>query len=605
MTHSLIDSWHLAFVLDEVLGAETLFRLPVFADHDRASAWAVIETAARVARDEFLPSYRLLDDNEPRLENGRVVLPAEIESALAAFRDAGFTAMAARSEDGGLGLPRTFANAAFLQFQAANISIANYAMLSASAAELLARHGTEAQKASYMAPMLEGRFHGTMALSEPQAGSSLGDVTTTARPRPDGTYALRGTKMWISGAEHEMGQNIVHLMLARIEGAPPGVKGISLFIVPRKRLDADGRPSIWNNVALAGLNHKMGQRGTVNTVLNVGEGGETIGEIVGGPGQGLACMFTMMNEARIGVAMGAVAHASAGYRISLEYARERRQGRHPDARNPASAQVPLVQHADVRRMLLQQKAAAEGGITLALYLSRLADLKAAARTEPERRDAALLLDFLTPVFKAWISEECLGANYNAMQVLGGAGYTRDFPLEQHYRDNRLNPIHEGTNGIQAIDLAGRKATMADGRALELYCARLAATAAAAARNSDLHPLADQLVRLRTDLVVPSARKIADLTAAAGPRVALSRAHAFMELVGATTFCWIWLEQAHAALAGMRTSSEPSEPEAQRRQGLVVTARDVFARCVPRADAAAKTIAFDDLPFLEIADEMLG
>jgi butyryl-CoA dehydrogenase len=313
-------------------------------------------------------------------------------------------------------------------------------------------------------------------------------------------------------------------------------------------------------------------------------------------------MFTMMNEARIGVAMGAVAHASAGYRISLAYARERRQGRHPDARNPADPQVPLVQHADVRRMLLQQKAAAEGGIALALYLSRLADLKAAALTEPERRDAALLLDFLTPVFKAWISEECLEANYNAMQVLGGAGFTRDFPLEQHYRDNRLNPIHEGTNGIQAIDLAGRKAIMADGRALELYCNRLAATSAAAARNPDLRPLTDQLMRLATHLIAPSARRISDLTASAGPRVALSRAHAFMELVGAATFCWIWLQQAHTALAGWRGDSAS---EFEYRRGLAITARDVFTRCVPRADAAAKIIASDDLPCVEITDEMFG
>ncbi|MEZ5817131.1 MAG: acyl-CoA dehydrogenase [Hyphomicrobiaceae bacterium] len=602
MTTSLIDSWHLAFVLDEVLAGEALFRLPCFAEHDRAGATAMIETASRLAEDVFAPSYRLLDDNEPRLENGRVVLPSEIEAALTAFRDAGFAAMTARPADGGLGLPRTFANAAFLHFQAANISIANYAMLTASAAELLARHGTDAQKARYMAPMLEGRFHGTMALSEPQAGSSLGDITTTAKPRPDGTYAIRGTKMWISGGEHDMGENIVHLMLARIDGAPPGVKGISLFIVPRKRLDGEGRPSVWNNVALAGLNHKMGQRGTVNTVLNVGEGGETIGEIVGGPGQGLASMFTMMNEARIGVAMGAVAHASAGYRLSLDYARERRQGRHPDAKDPGSSQVPLVAHADVRRMLLQQKAAAEGGIALALYLAKLADEKAAAENEPVRRDAGLLLDFLTPVFKAWVSEECLVANYHAIQVLGGAGFTRDFPLEQHYRDNRLNPIHEGTNGIQAIDLAGRKATMAEGRALALYLGRLAATTDTASKRDVLRSLAEQLSRLAAS-VDGARRRLAEIASRDGLRASLARAPDFMELVGATTFAWIWLEQALAAIAGPGSVSA-SEPERRRREGLVLTARDVFARCVPRAEGAAARLAGTPAA-IDLADDMLG
>ncbi|MGE0768089.1 MAG: acyl-CoA dehydrogenase [Hyphomicrobiaceae bacterium] len=602
MTTPLIDPWHLAFVLDEVLEADALFRFPAFAEHDRAGAAAMIETASRLADDAFLPSYRLLDDNEPRIENGRVVLPAAIEEALAAFRDAGFAAMTASPDDGGLGLPRTFANAAFLHFQAANISIANYAMLTISAAELLARHGSDEQKVRYMAPMLQGRFHGTMALSEPQAGSSLGDITTTARPRPDGTYALRGTKMWISGAEHDMGDNIIHLMLARIEGAAAGVKGISLFVVPRKRLDMDGRPSVWNNVALAGLNHKMGQRGTVNTVLNVGEGGDTIGEIIGGPGQGLACMFTMMNEARIGVAMGAVAHASAGYRLSLAYARDRRQGRNPDAKLPVSPQVPIIEHADVRRMLVQQKAAAEGGVALALYLARLADVKAAAG-EDERRDAALLLDFLTPVFKAWISEECLAANQNAMQVLGGAGYTPDFPLEQFYRDNRLNPIHEGTNGIQAIDLAGRKTTMAGGRALALYLALLADTVAASRGDPVLQPSIDGLSRLR-GLVGTASEHIGALGGSGRQREGLARAPDFMELVGATTFLWIWIEQARIALRAPNGAALSGD-ERRRREGLVLTARDVQARCVPRAEAAAARIFADGCAHLEITAEMLA
>ena len=601
MSIPLIDPWHLGFVLDHVLGVGSLLGLPAFADHDGDSAKAMIDTASRLAEDIFLPSYRHLDDNEPRIENGRVVLPDEVETALIAFRDAGFSGMAARVADGGLGLPRTIANAAFLQFQAANISIANYAMLTASAAELLAHHATPEQKARYMAPMLDGRFHGTMALSEPHAGSSLGDITTTARLLPDGSYAIRGTKMWISGGEHDMGENIVHLMLARIEGAPPGVKGISLFIVPRKRLDADGRPAGWNNVALAGLNHKMGQRGTVNTVLNIGEGGDAIGEIVGAPGQGLACMFTMMNEARVGVAMGAAAHASAGYRISLAYARERRQGRHPDAKDPASPQVPLVAHADVRRMLLQQKAAAEGGIALTLYLSKLADLKAAAPGEIARRDAGLLLDFLTPVFKAWVSEECLVANFHAIQVLGGAGYTRDFPLEQHYRDNRLNPIHEGTNGIQALDLAGRKAVMAEGRALDLFQSRLGETSSAASDDARLAPMARRLSAMGA-AIRTSFERMSDITRTDGPRAAMARAHDAMELVGCATFAWIWLEQARAARA---YRAESSDAERLRCEGLVLTCEDVFARVGPRVEAAAGRIAGEAPAYLAIDDAMLG
>jgi butyryl-CoA dehydrogenase len=474
-------------------------------------------------------------------------------------------------------------------------------MLTTSAAELLAHHGSPEQKARYMAPMLEGRYHGTMALSEPQAGSSLGDITTLARPLGGGRYAIRGTKMWISGGEHDMAENIVHLMLARIEGAPAGVKGISLFIVPRKRLDDAGRPSIWNHVALAGLNHKMGQRGTVNTVLNVGEGGETIGEIIGGPGQGLAQMFTMMNEARIGVAMGAVAHASACYRLSLAYARERVQGRHPDAKDPASPQIPLIAHADVRRMLLQQKATAEGGIALALYLAKLADLKKAAPSETARRDAALLLDFLTPIFKAWFSEESLAANDQAIQVLGGAGYTRDFPVEQHYRDNRLNPIHEGTNGIQALDLLGRKAVMADGRALDLFLSRVAETAAAAGGFATLDALAGQLLAAASSLRTAAAH-LADVSRTSGPRDGLAHARDFMEIAGATTFAWIWLEQAVAAARLLDSSAGNAR---DRLDGIILTCRDAFARSIPRGNAAATRIANGAPAHLVLTDAMLG
>ena len=593
---TLLNPRHLAFVLWDVLRAEELFALAPFAHHDRASAQAMLETAEQVAREKFLPSYAKLDANEPRIENGRAVLPSEIETALAAFRDAGFFAMAADGDAGGLGLPRTIGNAAFLWFQAANVAIANYAMLTMSAAELLDRHGAPEQKARWMAPMLEGRFYGTMALSEPQAGSSLGDIATTARALPDGRYALHGTKMWISGGEHDLAENIVHMMLARIEGGPQGVRGISLFVVPRKRLDEAGRATAGNHIALAGLNHKMGQRGTVNTVLNVGEGGDTIGELVGRAGGGLACMFTMMNEARIGVSMGAIAHASAGYRHSLGYARQRLQGRYPDAKDPASPQIPLIAHADVRRMLMQQKAAAEGGVALALYLAKLADLKKAAATTSARADAAMLLDYLTPVFKAWMSEETLQANSNAVQVLGGAGYTRDHPVEQYYRDNRLNPIHEGTNGIQAIDLLGRKVAMDGGRALALFQAEVA-RAVQDANRAELIAVGSRLGGLATRLDAAT-RHLAEVKDRDGSRRQLAFAADYMEATGAIVFLWMWVWQATtAARAPKRVGAE----EAAFYDGLIATSRWVADTVAPRADAAFDRIESDRAVFADMAD----
>jgi butyryl-CoA dehydrogenase len=599
----LIDSRHLAFVLWDVLEADALFRLPAFAHVDRGSAEGVLATAEAIARDVFLPSYRTLDDSEPRFENGRVVMPPETALALARFREAGFFAMTAEPSDGGTGLPRTIANAAFLWFQAANISIANYAMLTMSAAELLAQHGTVEQQARWMAPMLEGRYLGTMALSEPHAGSSLGDITTTARALPDGRYALRGTKMWISGGEHDMSENIVHLMLARIEGAPKGVKGISLFAVPRKRLDSSGRPTAHNHIALAGLNHKMGQRGTVNTILAVGEGGDTIGEIVGAPGQGLACMFTMMNEARIGVSMGAVAHASAGFRHSLAYARERLQGRPAGARDPGQPQVPIVAHPDVRRMLVEQKIVAEGGTTFALYLARLADLKKAAATPAARADAGLLLDLLTPVFKAWMSEAALAANSAAIQVLGGAGYTRDHPVEQYWRDNRLNPIHEGTNGIQAIDLVGRKLRLADGRAIALLVAEMRSSLedGVGPQGSRMSRLAGRMDGLAM-LVERMAACLDEVRDRDGEAAALAHAHEAMELMGTVTLAWMWwLEARAAARAASRLPAVP-DPFLDPRPALAEVA---FDQLLPRAEAALDRIAHGHPAALAVTDAMLG
>ncbi len=343
--------------------------------------------------------------------------------------------------------------------------------------------------------MYEGRFFGTMCLSEPHAGSSLGDIRCSAEPIGNGDYRIRGSKMWISGGEHELSENIVHLVLAKLPDAPPGVKGISLFLVPRLRPDGDDGHHD-NHVVLAGLNHKMGQRGIVNRLLNFGEGGDCIGQLVGEPNRGLAQMFHMMNEARLEVGLGSVAVAYAGYRHSLAYAAQRPQGRHPDQRDPATGQVMIIEHADVRRMLLRQKSIVEGGLALCLYAARLVDEERTASLNEGRHDAHLLLELLTPVCKAWCSHYGLQANELAIQVLGGYGYTRDYPVERLYRDNRINPIHEGTNGIQSIDLLGRKVALQDGAAMRRLMLLIQDDIAAA----DAHP---SLAQHAQDLARPS------------------------------------------------------------------------------------------------------
>jgi butyryl-CoA dehydrogenase len=395
--------------------------------------------------------------------------------------------------------------------------------------------------------MLAGRWFGTMALSEPQAGSSLADITTRAQPQDDGTYRLSGNKMWISAGDHELTENIVHLVLAKIPGGPAGVKGISLFIVPKFLVNEDGSLGERNDVVLAGLNHKMGYRGTTNTLLNFGEGVHTpggragaVGYLVGEPHRGLTYMFHMMNEARIGVGLGATVLGYTGYLHALDYARTRTQGRPAGAKDPSSPPVRIVEHPDVRRMLLAAKSYAEGGLALGLYCARLVDEEETAESSEERRRAHLLLDTITPIAKAWPSQWGLAADDLAIQVHGGYGYTRDYPVEQFYRDNRLNPIHEGTNGIQALDLLGRKVVLHGGAGLQLLAETIGATTARAS-GGQWQEFAGDL-----DRAVDRLRSVtATLWAGGDADLALANATSYLEAAGHIVVGWLWLEQALA------------------------------------------------------------
>ena len=441
-------------------------------------------------------------------------------------------------------MPETVRSLVSYIFSTANISTAGYPFLTNGAANLLASFGSAEQKAAFLHPMVEGRYFGTMCLSEPQAGSSLSDVTMRAEPEPDGTYRITGRKMWISGGDQEISENIVHMVLAKIPGSPPGVKGISLFIVPKYRVNPDGSLGPRNGVVLAGLNHKMGYRGTTNTLLNFGESDLCEGYLVGEVNKGLAYMFQMMNEARIGVGLGATALAAAGYSASLAYARERPQGRHPDAKDPTAPQVAIIDHADIRRLLLAQKSAVEGALSLLLYCAGLVDRIRTGTDASRRAEDELLLDLLTPIAKSWPSEFCLEANKHAIQVLGGYGYTRDYPVERLYRDNRLNPIHEGTHGIQGMDLLGRKVIQADGTGLKLLAreirreidkARGIGGLAAHAEALETH-LARSLETTR----VLAARLNKE------PRLALANATIYLDMLGHVVIAWMWLRQAVTA-----------------------------------------------------------
>ncbi len=524
----------LDFLLHDWLDVTALTERPAFAEHDRSTFDAVLELAERMATDDFAPHNRAADLAEPHVVDGHVVTVDGVADAVRAFAQAGFVSATVPVEQGGSGLPFTVGRAALAWFQAANIGTASYPFLTMAAVNLLLAHGTPEQIGTWVPPMMDGRYSGTMCLSEPQAGSSLADITTRAVPAADGSYRVTGTKMWISGGEHELTDNIVHLVLARLPGGPAGVKGISLIAVPR--VLSDGTV---NDVALVGLNHKMGYRGTTNTLLAFGEQGGAVGWRVGDEHAGLAAMFHMMNEARVGVGMGAAALGVTGYLHALEYARTRTQGRAVTGRDVTTPMVPIIRHADVRRMLLAQKSYAEAGMALTLYCSRLVDEKDTAPDEQERARAALLLDVLTPIAKSWPSQWCLAANDLAIQVHGGYGYTRDFPVEQFWRDNRLNPIHEGTHGVQAIDLLGRKAVMGGGAGLELLLGTMRATVG---RAADIPSLAGHAEALEASL-----QRIATTTktllGTGDAEVTLANASVYLEAVGHVVAAWTWLEQA--------------------------------------------------------------
>lgn len=587
----------LDFLLYDWLDVQSLSERPRFADHGRETFDAVLDSCERIARERFAPFNRLVDVEEPHFDGERVHLPQATHDALASYVELGMLAASQDADAGGMQLPCTLEMAANCFFSKASVAMSGYAMLTSGNASLLMAHGTDTQRRVFAQQAFKGRWFGTMCLSEPQAGSSLSDVAT--RATPDGPnfqsdalgprYRLRGNKMWISAGEHEITENIVHLVLAKIADerghVTPGVKGLSLFIVPKHLVnDQAALTGERNDVALAGLNHKLGYRGTTNTLLNFGEGrfpvrGQSgaVGYLVGRPGEGLHCMFHMMNEARIGVGLGAVMLGYAGYEASLQYAKDRLQGRAVgrSGKDASAPQVPIIEHTDVKRMLLAQKAYVEGALALSLYCSRLVDEQHTGEPASSRQ-AALLLEMLTPIAKSWPSQWCLEANSLAIQVHGGYGYTRDFPVEQYWRDNRLNMIHEGTHGIQAMDLLGRKVVMQGGAGFTLLAARMQATIERAQSHQDWAQAAQALSSALTQIASAASK----VWAQGDPAIAMQNAVAYMEAFGHTVLAWMWLDviSCGAELGKRGTANAAAE------QGRLAAARYFFEFELPKVQA---------------------
>ena len=608
----------LDFLLYEWLDVSSLQQRERFSDHSRETFDAVLDTCERIAKEKYAPFNRLVDTEEPRFDGEKVILPQATHDAQKAYAESGMLSAAQDYDIGGMQLPYTVEAAANSFFGMASVSMGS-GLLTVGNANLLMAHGSELQRQVFALNEFSGRWSGTMCLSEPQAGSSLSDVMTRATPDGDAyaseplgaRYRLKGNKMWISAGDHELTENIIHLVLAKIPDADgkliPGVRGISLFIVPKKLVNEKAElTGVRNDVALAGLNHKCGWRGTTNTLLNFGEGkfkvqtdntasdgSGAVGYLVGEPGRGLSYMFHMMNEARIGVGMAATMLGMAGYEASLEYAKNRPQGR-PVAggsqkvvKDAAQAQVRIIEHADIKRMLLAQKSYSEGALALELYCAKLVDEQhtgdAIAADE-----ARLLLEVLTPIAKSWPSEWCLEANSLAIQIHGGYGYTRDFPVEQYWRDNRLNMIHEGTHGIQGMDLLGRKVLMEEGRGVHLLGARMRETADKAMAFADL---AADAKALNTALQkVIAATQMA--WSSGQPQEALANAVPYLQAFGHLVLAWIWLDVS----ASCRGAQTPAQT------GRQAAAKFFYHYELPKIDAWLQVVSNRDMTCANLAED---
>ncbi len=529
------------FLLYEFLNTEDLLKRPRYQEHSREIFDATLNTAKTIAEKYFANHNAKGDANEPQFDGEKVTLIPETQDAWNAFADAGFLAAHYDFDQDGMQLPEVILRVAMSYVNAANVASAGYSFLTIGAGNLISSFGTDEQKKRYLAHMKSGRFAGTMALTEPAQGSALADITTKAVPQEDGSYRIFGQKIYISGGDQSLTENIVHMVLARIEGAPAGTKGISLFICPKVKVNEDGSLGERNDVHLAGLLHKMGYRNTTSTVLSFGEQDGAEAFLVGEPHKGLSYMFQMMNEARIGVGLGAAVLGYQGYNYSLDYARQRPQGRHPSNKDPVSKQVAIIEHADVRRLLLAQKAYAEGSLALCYYASALHEDCHTAETEEARKEAFLLLDLITPIVKSFPSKYGLKANELAIQVLGGAGYIREYPVEQYYRDNRLNPIHEGTEGIQGLDLLGRKVVMKAGAGYKLLNREIMQTLAEASQVEALKALAESLQNGLQSL--NEVTQTLAMQMAADPDRILANATLYLDMFGRVMVAWLWLRQA--------------------------------------------------------------
>ncbi len=588
MAEKFVSIRNLRFLLHEVFHTERLTEFEYYSDHSRETFDLALDTAFRISKDLLHPRLQEMDKNPPEFKNGVVRVHPLVKEFIKESGAGGWIAANASYDLDGQQLPFTVTSACHFIFGAANYSASVYPLLMYGAAHLIDSFGSEDLKREFIPRMLSGKWQGTMALTEPQAGSSLGDLQTQAFITDQDYYLIRGQKIFISAGDHDAVENVVHLMLARIKGSPPGVKGVSLFVVPKSRFNSEGA-LVSNDVNVSALYHKLGYRGAPIVQLSLGENDDCRGYLVGAANRGLSYMFQMMNEARLEVGLGAASIASAAYQASLEYAKERRQGRKVSEKNPESEPVRIIEHSDVRRMLLFQKAVVEGSLSLVLQCCLYSDL-AHVRTGDLKERYSLLLDLLTPAAKTYPSEMGVLSVSQGLQVLGGYGFCDEFPLEQFYRDIRIHPIHEGSTGIQGMDLLGRKIVMNGGKAFSLFLEEVGATIKSAKNRDSLKPYAEKL-----DDALNSLRNttfgLTKIGSSGRIENFLADATLYLELFSIVAIAWQWLKQGIVATRSIEASS--GESDKAFYSGKLVTMKYFFHYELPKTKGLLERLSEND------------
>ena len=595
-----VSEINIKFLLYEVFDVESLTEYEYYREHNRKMFDMVLKAAVKLGKDLLFPIFEEMDRNQPELVNGEVKVHPSVKTIMKEFGEGGWISSRVPFNQDGEQLPSLVAGVCEFIFAAANYSANAYPGLTFGASHLIESFGSKELYDSYVPKMRAGEWQGTMALTEPEAGSSLADITTMATPTDKDYYHVNGQKIFISAGDHDGVDNVIHLMLAKIEGAPAGVKGISLFVVPKKRLDDNGH-LVSNDVVASGVYHKLGYRGCPIVQLSMGDKNNCRGWLVGEPHNGLQYMFQMMNEARIGVGMGATAMATAAYYASLDYTKSRLQGRKMGQKDPTLPPVPIIEHADVKRMLLFQRAVIEGALSLIMQCSKYVDYQKVLSGK-DKEKYHFLLEILTPIAKSYPSEMGILSISQGLQCLGGSGYCDDYPLEQYYRDCRIHPIHEGTTGVQGMDLLGRKVIMKNGQAFLLYINEIEDTIGAAQKYGELKGFANDLNTALTDLQDVTQHLIM-LAQQQGPEDFLSDATLYLEFFSIVTVAWQWLLQGVAVHRALQAGVKKADQNFYH--GKMFTLRYFFAYELPKTLGLARRLMDDDRLTVEMQPDFFN